>query len=167
MNHRPIAFGTGCSDARSDPALGLGITWQQRIRQRDLSGRCSFFCRVVPYFSRDGQSIQIPEVDSGERAPIAAISSRQHLGFAGTQPSAAHIPSASRDRYSPCREIPLKRWRCGADEKVVFGPPQKVSSLRSSAVAFTAGNWTQPGRGFRGETCSRIGMSVSIVVFAT
>ena len=104
----------------------------------------------LPYFSSAGPSIQMPNDDSGERAPIARHLLAQHLVLRGVQARRRHIASASPARSSPCRAsartrasaLPRRRSRCGR--------PRNCPRRSSSAGAFRPGNWPRARRGRRG-----------------
>ena len=68
----------------------------------------------------------MPKLDSGERAPIAAISSRSTLCSARSSPPPPYSFGQS-GTVQPLSRIRSNQTRCGSDENFALRPPQYVS----------------------------------------
>src|SRR6187549_3869449 len=80
----------------------------------------------------------MPKLDSGERAPIADISSRNTLASPASSPPPPYSLGQS-GTVQPLSRIRSNQMRCGSDENLVLRPPQKVSPSEVIGLRISGG----------------------------
>ena len=154
-----VALGAGLQGGEVRSGVRLGVALAPADLAAAICGRCSGFCASVPYFSSAGPSIQMPKLDSGERAPIGVhLLAQRPCASPRIEPAAAvllrpvwHGPAFVAHPLEPDALRPV--------ENLGSRPPQTVSASEViGCAAFPADNWLRARRGFHCEIAPRSGM---------
>src|SRR5262245_15334421 len=103
----------------------------------------------------------MPKLDSGERAPIRDISSRNTLCSAPSKPPPPYSLGQS-GTVQPLSRMRSNQTRWASEENLVLRPPQKTSPSDVAGLRISGGQFASSQARVSLRNCSRSDIGVSI-----